>query len=378
MGIKSISIKWPLNVYMYTNGLYQLKNSDWEVSDLTCFDIKNWKSAACIVAREHYVEEQRTYPITNFYHLLKIIQAEKQNIAPFESETFWAITQFKPGQWQVTYWSIQKHVVDILRKQFKVLLPESYLLARSFSDDGVYDIGEKRGLFLHKKDNTFVCMIKDSLINSVDRFCSLLDSSDQNNSVITVSDSDYQQHLAEQFRKIPPYLLVGLWISSTKKAASFNAEIWKKPLIIGGAVLLIYTASVTSYLQSKEATLDAQLGEKRKDMSLLLKTETELRQLVEKQEAYQLLGNQYPSISNLIALIVPIREQGAQLQQIQLNGYSAVIRGSADSATKVFSELDANPLITNVDFDSSIRKDKVTSKEIFVISFEFKRGALSE
>ena len=147
MGIKSLSFRWPLNVYLYTNGLYQRQNEEWEASEFSHFDIKNWKSSACIVAREHYIEEQRTYPINNFYHLLKIINSEKKTIAPFESETFWAITNFKPGEWQVTYWSVQKHVVNILRQQFKILLPESYLLIRALSSNGLYDIGEERGIF---------------------------------------------------------------------------------------------------------------------------------------------------------------------------------------------------------------------------------------
>lgn len=379
MRIKSsLSVQWPFNTYLYTNGLYQLQDTGWEASESESFTLKNWKSTVCIVAREHYIEEQRDYPISNIYHLLKIIQAEKQNIAPFDGETFWAITKFTPGQFQVTYWSVQSHIIESLRSQFKFIVPESFLLVQALSEDGVFTIGKDRGLFLYKQENSFVCMIKDALIDSADRFCALLNKPELASNIQSISDEQYQSILAQRVKKLPPYYFIGLHLSNVKEKASYDIEKWKKPALFGLCGLFAYGIAVTSYLNNHQANLDSLLGEKRKEMSVLLKTESQLRSLQATQDAYQFISHEFPSLSNLFAMLVPLKEKGLVIQNIRLTGSEVKLRVVSPSGTDVFSTLAESKLVSNLDFDGAIQKHRGTDLDVYTLQFNYVRGSDNE
>lgn len=379
MRIKSsLSVQWPFKTYLYTNGLYQLQDTGWEASESEPFTFKNWKSAACIVAREHYIEELRDYPISNIYHLLKIIQAEKQSIAPFEGETFWAITKFTPGQFQVTYWSVQSHIIESLRAQFKFIVPESYLLVQALSENGVFTIGEDRGLFLYKQDNSFVCMIKDALIDSADRFCALLNKPDLASNIQSISDEQYQTILAQRVKKLPPHHFIGLYLSNVKERASYDIEKWKKPALFGLCGLFVYGIAVTSYLNNHQDELDSLLGEKRKEMSVLLKTENQLRSLQMTQDAYQFISHEFPSLSNLFTILAPLKKQGLVIQSIRVTGSEVNLRAVSSSGTEIFSVLTENKLVKNLDFDGAIQKHRGTDLDVYTLQFNYVRGSDNE
>ncbi|NMU46822.1 hypothetical protein HKB10_00355, partial [Vibrio parahaemolyticus] len=102
--------------------------------------------------------------------LMRVIKVETQTLSPFGGQTFWSIVGKTPSGWLVTYWSVPQDVIVGLMGKFKVVLPESLLLAESV-DNGIFETVGERGLFLYKQGNHFQSAIKNNLINSSHYFC---------------------------------------------------------------------------------------------------------------------------------------------------------------------------------------------------------------
>ena len=80
---------------------------------------------------------------------------------------------------------------------------------------------KKEGYSFYKNNHNFTCMLKDSLINSKERFCSLLNIPLTNTSFESISDVEYRDFLSEQLKRVPPYLLAGFFHSNKEEIKRF-------------------------------------------------------------------------------------------------------------------------------------------------------------
>nr|WP_140285548.1 PilN domain-containing protein [Vibrio parahaemolyticus] len=367
----------PLKPYLYANGIHQLDGKDWvscEQQDLT---LSSWRDCAVILSREHYVEQQKCYPVSNLVHLMRVIKVETQTLSPFGGQTFWSIVGKAPSGWLVTYWSVPQDVIVGLMGKFKVVLPESLLLAESV-DNGIFETVGERGLFLYKQDNHFQSAIKNNLINSSHYFCNLVNRDDLVSQSTLLSYEDYQSRLILSFKKCNLLLLPGLVIPSKKEAFDIERlKEWKKPAIVAVALLLSYAVGLSIYLNKQEEHYDQLLAGKQQEMRQLLAQERQLGEVITYIEDYQFFTDSNPGLIVLLTSLEGVEELDVQISRVDLTGNQVNISGLAPSATSLFSFLSQQPQISNLDFSSTISKDRQTGLDRFQLTFtlsEVKNG----
>ena len=308
---------------------------------------------------------------------MRVIKVETQTLSPFGGQTFWSIVGKTPSGWLVTYWSVPQDVIVGLMGKFKVVLPESLLLAESV-DNGIFETVGERGLFLYKQDNHFQSAIKNNLINSSHYFCNLVNRDDLVSQSTLLSYEDYQSRLILSFKKCNLLLLPGLVIPSKKEAFDIERlKEWKKPAIVAVALLLSYAVGLSIYLNKQEEHYDQLLAGKQQEMRQLLAQERQLGEVITYIEDYQFFTDSNPGLIVLLTSLEGVEELDVQISRVDLTGNQVNISGLAPSATGLFSFLSQQPQISNLDFSSTISKDRQTGLERFQLTFtlsEVKNG----
>ncbi|WP_394146031.1 PilN domain-containing protein [Vibrio atypicus] len=367
----------PLRPHLYANGIHQLDGKEWvscEHQDLT---FSNWKDCAVILSREHYVEQQKSYPVTNLVHLMRVIKVESQTLSPFGGKTFWSVVGKSSSGWLVTYWSVPQDVIASLIGKFKVVLPESLLLAKSV-ENGIFETIGKRGLFLYKQGHHFQSAIKNNLISNSDYFCNLVNRDDLVSQTTFLTHEEYQSRLIQSYKKCNPLLLPGLLIPSQQRSFDVaRIKAWKKPAIMASVLMLSYAVGLSLYLSKQEEYYEQLLAGKQQEMRQLLKQEQQLNEIITYIEDYQFFTDSNPGLVMLLHSLVGVEKLDVQISRLDLTGNQVNISGLAPSATDLFSYLSKQPQIRNLDFSSTISKDRQTGLDRFQLTFtlsEVKNG----
>lgn len=356
--------------YKYIQGIFSF-DGGWHLVEPAVFEWKNWRKSACILGRQHYVEVQKSYPMHNIYHLYKVIKAESLSLSSFSGKVLWAITGFKPGNWQVTYWLIPDDVLLEVAPYFKLVIPESLLLAQAQEKDGLYCFGEQNSkVFLYKQGVKFDSINADSLIGDESRFANLVNRYDLLPNLVHFSEADTAQLLTQQLASLPKYLLLGLWLHtkrtrfSLKKFSSF-----KIPALISSVLVGCYVIGVSWHLTQSSTVLDAALASKRVEMSKLLKQEQKVKMIKKQLIAYYDLQKANPGGARLINELEKASDGDMQVINIGIVGDIVTLRAVAPSATAIFRSLSELDSIDSVEFMGSISEDRVTKLEKFAVSF---------
>lgn len=348
----------PVNIYRYNHGLYQQANGNWtlvENSDELC---EKRSKRVCLLSRQHYVETQKEYPVKNIYHLFKMIKAEARTIAPFEGHTFWAITKAEVGNWQVSYWSVSSDTHNLLKESFRYVLPESYLLRKAIEHDTLYDIEGIDGLYSLWLNNKFYSAAKDSLIYSPQRFLQVVNALNHQSESKKLDTKAYYDLLDSQARNAQFYLSPGLILKRESVKRDFDWKQWKIPFMAGGVAMLAYAVIASFYLESQLDQLDKTIGEQRREMSQLIKLESQEKALSARLGGYDHIYKNYPGIAKVLSLLNNDKLDSLTVTNFELNGRQVILRGLAIQATPVFEALSSQALVSNIDFTSPITKTR--------------------
>ena len=405
-------------------------DNGWHVAEPPSLSLINWRHSVCIIAREHYSEVQKQYPINNFDHLLKVIKAEARSLSLLSSslankkglaKTIWAITRFKPGAWQVSFWTVPEYVIVELQGSFKFLVPESLLLSKALTTPGIYSIGDKsQGLFIYQQAQqkgkqqdvkrspqevttetlvsaSFVSVKRDNLIDSVERFCNLVNRYDLIDKAQSLSNQQANELLWQQLNVLPKYQMLGLMLTSPKTdVAGRQLKQWKNPIILAASIFVAYAISFSWHLSEKNTELDSQLQSKRGDMAQLIAVERKVSNLSQRLIAYQQQANSFPGptailnkLSNLHEKRLHERKKSHELnqqnkptkpedlqltiEQLSITGSLVTIRAVAPSATKIFSYISEQGYAKSLAFSSAITEDRVTKLERFTLTFRYQQ-----
>ncbi len=193
-----------------------------------------------------------------------------------------------------------------------------------------------------------------------------------------LSYEDYQSRLILSFKKFNLLLLPGLVIPSKKEAFDIERlKEWKKPAIVAVALLLSYAVGLSIYLHKQEEHYDQLLAGKQQEMRQLLAQERQLGEVITYIEDYQFFTDSNPGLIVLLTSLEGVEELDVQISRVDLTGNQVNISGLAPSATSLFAFLSQQPQIGNLDFSSTISKDRQTGLDRFQLTFtlsEVKNG----
>lgn len=356
----------------YSQGIFSYENNEWNFLQSNFLSFNNWRHAACMLARKHYSEYQREYPIGNVYHLYKVIQSEVKSIAPFEGKVFWAITRFELKNWQVTYWAVPQDVVDELSGQFLFVIPESLALISSAKNESLSCYGEgNESVFVYKSGDVSCSLLADGMINSLSRFASVVNRYDLLDSAVTYHPSQVDALLKEFVENVQLYKLPGLMLSTNKEKRKFNWSKYRTVALSFIIPLVIYASFFSWFIAEKNTRLDIELQERRADMSQLLSKEKKLNSATQTLLEYKRLEEANPGLSKVLVLLSSLITDGTKIEGLELVGKNVTVRGTTTSATTFFSALSGSTQTQSVEFLGAISEDRLTKMEKFAIKFEF-------
>lgn len=338
-------------VTVYENGLCGLSVNKGYV-DFDKDSESNLK--VCVLSRIHYTESQRVYPIKNVWHLFKAIKAEV-SIHPTGC-VLWAITRFEIGNFEVTFWQVSRDIISALSEDFRLLIPETYLMSQELTKKGLYQIGAKRPLFFSNQGNQCKSALKDELLPTIERF-KLASAVSLDTSVIEIDDQEYAGLLRNGVSKRKHWLQLGLWVKKAK-TVHVNWSKWLWPATAAFGLLAVYFLALNLFVSHRLEVTSTELKEQRKEMSAFITQETKLRSARKQVSSYKALIDNNPGLSTLSGILVPLNQSDSNLniRNIELNGNEAILRLTSSSATKTLNLLASNPIVGSIDFTSTIVK----------------------
>lgn len=352
-------------ILIYENGLCRLSEADGSLSS----EADGLKQKVCFLSRTHYTETQKTYPIKNVLHLYRAINAELKTRS--NGKVLWAVTNFELGNFEVTFWFVRQDVASFLAEKFLLVIPETFAIAKNL-DEGLYQIGRTRPLFVNKYAARTTTALKDYLIPTIHRFKHLA-AVPQGTVVNELDDRDYVSLLSRALSSKMVWLQPGFYIkdqSVTKRQIDWEG--WKWPVIGGAAVVLAYFVGLGVYLDNQVTQTELDIAQQRKQMSAFLNLESRLKRVETLAEAHVSVSELNPGLSVFYQAIGQLSslDPSASIRSFDVKGNQAVIQFTSNSATTTLNQLSKVLAVTSIDLTSTIVKNR-ENFELFEITLTF-------
>lgn len=313
-----------------------------------------------IVARCHYQEYVKTYPIAQLKELKQILKTEYQQpyvlhyIAPEQNQ-----------QRAVCTLVIDPQVIRQIGRS-TLIIPETLLMWQALPKGEIaYQSQSSEPYFLLSSAR----VPTSQLIN---RFCADFTSFSLNNGVndavklIQLPAAQYANQLATAFNRSLPHLPK---LSLLAKTQLLKMALPVKAMAITAlSVLVSYGAAVTLYYhiaitdrQNKITALGIEVNE-------LLQLQQQLQQTTESAAQLQILRLDKHATAHIWQVVITLIQQqaGVSIQNVTLERGRFMLRGEAEQATAVLSALQASSFVIDASFDAPVRRQR--DRDAFVIA----------
>lgn len=163
--------------------------------------------------------------------------------------------------------------------------------------------------------------------------------------------------------------LAGARIAGVHDWADLQA--WRKPLVAGALLLLVWMTGDTLVLLKQEAVVEAALDQARQSAHQVLREREQLQALKARLGAmYDLRRRQGRSLRLLADLTTHLPEQ-AWLLYVKDDGEAAEIRGKGKNAEHLGAQLEAMPSIAHVAYLADLRPEPASDLEIFQLRLTY-------
>ncbi|WP_299791204.1 hypothetical protein [uncultured Shewanella sp.] len=349
----------------YDHGLFRLQ--------LNGEGVASWKKAddsfvprVLIVARGHYQEVSKTYPLDDRKEVIKLLKLEAQSQPGYQQHVVYPSHE---GQTATNQWFFDPHLPDC-----KLILPESFVFGFNCPLFSTLITHFKQGqLYITRTPFGVVSAPKGGLITNTASFAmasgiSLPGGPD----VVTpdeVSDILHAQTVIQTLPKLLTQYPVNFLVKSDS-STQWTQEL--KPVLLATLVTAtLYLTLSSAYLGVQGLWLDAQLDDNRDEVEQALNIQTEFNQLsaeLNKQQAF--ISTQ--SIKTPFWQVIEPLMQQARFTSVRYRGERFVLIGETSKATSLLEALVANPNVIDAKFDNQVHKSR--KKESFTISFQIKGG----
>ncbi|MCJ8272064.1 MAG: hypothetical protein MJK04_22040 [Psychrosphaera sp.] len=322
-----------------------------------------------IIGKEHYSEENRTFPLQSRKELNKILKLEADNS---DGIMLYSIGRYIEGQCSVTSWKIKSPLLAELALTPIFVVPESALL-----------LGDKPGqLFSASRNNRtfwfidnqgqFLSAEKKGLISSSTMFLASAGLSDQT----TCAELDDNDYLALLTESLLPVLLTNLggFKTSLRKLESID---WLSHLKYSGvAVVLLFSGYVgltSLYLNMRlDSAKQAQVvyASKTRDVFAL---KAQLGVVEQKDQQITDINNAVSAPNVIWRFIAPLAKRGIKFSRVSMSPDGTyTVAGEADKATDVLEFIKSDPLVKEPQFVG--QNTVINGKDRFSIGFKIKEG----
>ncbi|TMP45686.1 hypothetical protein CWB96_10910 [Pseudoalteromonas citrea] len=311
-----------------------------------------------IVARQHYSEELKIYPIDEKKEVKKLLGLELNNkCAKYQ------INDTGDGKCRVNIWTF-----DSMVRHFRVIVPETYILANSLEHNEVLEILlplRQEPLFVAKSQANIISSGQTSLLGSAELFsfsCGL-----PSGYISRVSKEHAECRLFDALEKngIDPYIRFFTQFEKAGLQALCKAVL--VPAFFSIAVYALASSSWLLWQKSRLSGLNDELGE---NIAMVIDAQIALDTNMQAERAMtRFFASQHSKsevwlvLSNLIST--------TQFKSLRYSNGRYTVLGETERATEFMSKLVNDPRVVNAKFDYPVRNLK--RGESFHISFEIKR-----
>ena len=340
----------------YHNNLFELGDNG--------FALNSDSKRLVIVSRAHYVESWQTYPSISIKELKELLKLQKD----VSSTTAQLQTYYKNQQqegFDVKTINFNKQVIERLKSC--ILIPETELLAQYFLNDRVVSevLTPGGALFYTQVEGKTQSTYKQGIMSSIERF-SL--------SIGVAHNTDKKQIKNDEYAKVLWDTLKDYPLSKIHKIAAFDLQtnlnykalhgLYFVPLACATAFVL----ATNAYYIYKYDKLDKELLSYKDDVNQLLvkKQMIDATKIYVEQVTNELIA--YPSVHKSWDIAYQAISEGMDIQQFTGKKYEITLRGFAESASRVLSEVSRLPDIENAQFNGAVRKSG--KKDYFIMTLK--------
>jgi hypothetical protein len=308
-----------------------------------------------VVGREHYVERRRSYPVTDWRDLSRVLALELASTP----DTLAHIGPTVEDRRDVTFYDFQPGALARAGRTAWVL-PESLLVARSMRPGQIATV--ERAGFRYLVAATGESAPARGAIASAEMFANAI-GEPSGEFVGPWNEAALRDRMRASLRTLPS----GAWLRFLRLTLRPEWPIaWRPLLLAGGVAVLGYFLLVSAYLQGTLQLRERQLDALGPEISTLLKTQTEVEKLTaERQAVAKLLAGREPT-QEIWRLAGVAWGKGAQIAQVRFTDGKVAIQGNAATATDVLAALAAQPGVKDARFTAPVRREG--AREEFVIS----------
>lgn len=321
-----------------------------------------------ILTKEHYSEQNRTFPISSRRELTKILSLEAQNS---QDILLYAIGDYIDGKRNVLCWTIQRQVFQSHQLSPLIVIPESALLLNR-DENKLYSVTRlDKTFWFVKRQNDVLSAQKKGLINNVEMFL----ASAGINAQIERCELSEQQYLDKVTEDLAVIMLRNLkgFNPGLRQLKSID---WLSHVKFSGfaaiALLVGYFSLTSLYLNMRldsARSVQSEYADKTKDVFML---KGQLTKIEQKHQKLAALADKLSAPNVVWRFLGPLIQKGYTVAQINLLPSGMyIIRFEAPKATDVIEVLKADPQVV----EPQLRGQSIVrnGKEIFEIGFKVKR-----
>lgn len=341
-------------------------DGQWQLQSKNAADVR-----LLIIARKHYREFVKYYPVTNLKELKQVLAEEYSDTAA----VFHLIGDEADNQRQVCSFVIDTQVFELFPAAM-AFVPETVLLWKSLqADHSIVEVQHNSPYFLYCKGALPVSQLKQQLCPDVYSFI-LNNGLPELLSNQQISAASHINLLMRALAKT----LVSNWQSVFVRAPELKTLKfdWKQLSVMAGVLGLSYMLLSSAYLSLMLAHREQQL----------VGLGTDVEQLLQVQESMDNTQTAFVSLSQARAeqlhsahLWLVVLELQQKYPDLKITGLSSLanqhtLRGSANRATDILTHLQKSEWVQTVRFDAPVRRER--EQELFVIVVELKQNPKAE
>lgn len=321
-----------------------------------------------ILGKEHYKEQNRSFPVQSRRELNKILALEAANS---EQVVLHKIGKYIDGQRQVLYWTVSREVFSNRQLAPLLVIPESALLL-SQSDNRMFSVTRNdRTFWFVGNQGGILSAEKRGLLSNANMFLASAGVSAQIEQVDLTEG--YLEHLLANYLPTITSNLLGF----NPRLRKMEAKDWRKHGLYSGtvaSVLLVAYFGLTSFY------LNMRLNQAKETQAELSTQVTEVfsvqKQLLAVQEKSQQLNSviYLPDVSNIPwRFIVPLLQN-----KVKVKGFTLAPSGlysiscEAKKATEVLEMIKSDTAVVEPRFRGQV--NNYDGIEHFSVEFKIKEG----
>jgi len=333
----------------------------------------NTKYRWLILGREHYFETSKEYPIANKRDVKNALAFE-DNKAPFKGVTLHHIERVNEQAHKVTFWVIKPKILEGLTTLPWLVLPESYLLAKSLEPNINLAVveGLNKTLFISKIGQSVLSGIKSSQTPNIENFAFSSGSpiSSENGQFYTSSRTNFLSLLYKGVKLLNLTELQGFLLK--RKKVNWQNYPWKQAGLTSSIILTLYLALSSGWLLLKQYQQESKLSVQTTEVNQALALQKELQKQNELQKQLIIpLAEQVP-YWNVWPVVLDTIYVGSKIKALHYKKGKITIQGAANKtikATDILAKLSKSSYVQSPSFSKPMRKYR--GKEEFSISFSF-------